>query len=132
MLAVRGLLVWRTANATGALSRLFWLAFEKALIFVAVLNPSQTPKTAAKKINARSSRHGIFMAFCACKENIETFKASPGCAVLGLRLHNGRGLVLCNEGHLQDAFMIYMCYTKLNMLVKESGAKDIICMYKTK
>ena len=24
------------------------------------------------------------------QENVEVFRASPGCAVLGLRLHNGR------------------------------------------
>ena len=26
------------------------------------------------------------------QENVEVFKAAPGCAVLGLRLHNGRYL----------------------------------------
>ncbi len=31
------------------------------------------------------------------QENIEVFKAAPGCAVLGLRLHNGRTLDFCGD-----------------------------------
>ena len=70
--------------------------------------------------------------FCACKENVETFKASPGCAVLGLRLHNGRGLVLKGRG-LHDASMFYidlhrMLLYKLKTLVNGFGAKELYKM----
>lgn len=37
-------------------------------------------------------------SLCGSQENIEVFKAAPGCAVLGLRLHNGRTLDFCRQG----------------------------------
>ena len=43
------------------------------------------------------------------QENIEVFKAAPGCAVLGLRLHNGRTLDFCRATTPNHVYQILLC-----------------------
>lgn len=48
-------------------------------------------------------------SLCGSQENIEVFKAAPGCAVLGLRLHNGRTLDFCRATTPNHVYQILLC-----------------------